>query len=1204
MVTGVANLKAGCLFRLREAVAPQIRPKNVTSDLRKSINLWDFLAIDERPLMIVDKQIAIANRYNSDIYESIVFKNQAFDRIAACMDVSGFLREVLDAKPASPLHLSGKTWGNYVLQDGNYIVITSEAAQCEETLNWTPAEGWRPSEAPSSSYLFQYVQTETSKYEVIKRDSIPPTNPVLDWTRKSSAPWVPEHYSEFQAVNWKDTAVGEMSGWSGSMRTVINTIMVHPYQMALYWGKEYVVIYNASYKDCVRRRHPHLLGQELAKGWKEAYDKIREHLDSCRRGISIIRSGDCAPVDRVDVDEECYFDWTLTPILEKAGNVGGVLWQQYEGTARILQDRRREMLRLLRQSTANARRTVDFWPAVLEAFDSNTIDTPFVALYEIVGDEARNLGTRGIPSGHSVAPRVIDIPAYAGLFASEIREALLDGKKKVKNNLLEYACMRLLARRGFKAPCSTAVVIPITSVCDSESFHSEAFIILGINPRRRMDDDYETWIDQIQDNISEYLAGVRNAEILVEQAMQEQLADVERRRASELSDKLREVEARLRGNELRFTELFKSIPVGLLEMDRDGAAILANAAWHEIMGVPKQGYETTWCESIHPDDRERCSRLIHAWPPNYTTISSRGHLPIEYRVMEKTDGVFNKHKVKWVVSEVLAVYDDNSKVLNGFYSTLTDITLLKLAETTQKMRADEALERTKQQERFIDMTCHELRNPLSAILQYAELILDRMDDHENQGISTIDDLADTITEACNTIILCIAHQRRIIDDILVTSKLDSGLVNVEPVDFQPEFYLRESVRMYQADAESKGIEMSFIVDQSFNDLNVKWLKGDPARIMQILSNLITNSIKFMSGRATKKLDVMVGVSLEEPTSVGEVQFDKNHSEDISAATSIVDNPQWGDGEIVYLIITVLDTGIGIEDDFQRILFSRFQQAPKTETKYGGSGLGLYICKNLVRLLGGSIDVASDKDCGAQFSFYVATRRGTKPEMEPEWLAQLSGRMANSPRNSRNTSQEPAKDSEHSPASPGSRRSSAINGFKILVVEDNVINQKVLRRQLEARGCVVFTANNGQEAVDFVRKSLSEQRAGSDAHEVEICFMDCEMPIMNGIDATKEIRRMQAVGVVSRHLPILGVSANVRGPKVQEMKDAGMDEIISKPFSIDELIRRAVMLVNAQYVESWSNEHAAELREAVGSVGLIIGEGSRKNSITEYSEHIH
>lgn len=88
-----------------------------------------------------------------------------------------------------------------------------------------------------------------------------------------------------------------------------------------------------------------------------------------------------------------------------------------------------------------------------------------------------------------------------------------------------------------------------------------------------------------------------------------------------------------------------------------------------------------------------------------------------------------------------------------------------------------------------------------------------------------------------------------------------------------------------------------------------------------------------------------------------------------------------------------------------------------------------------------------------------------------------------------------------------------------------------------------------------------------------------------------------------------------------MKDAGMvgamypflrlsvlielqDEIISKPFSIDELIRRAVMLVNAQYVESWSNEHAAELREAVGSVGLIIGEGSRKNSITEYSEHIH
>jgi len=326
--------------------------------------------------------------------------------------------------------------------------------------------------------------------------------------------------------------------------------------------------------------------------------------------------------------------------------------------------------------------------------------------------------------------------------------------------------------------------------------------------------------------------------------------------------------------------------------------------------------------------------------------------------MEMKDGVFNKDKVKWVVSEVLPDYGEDKLTLNGFHSTFTDITPLKLAEAAQKERADEALERTKQQgghssplssrgrylltpglaERFIDMTCHELRNPLSAILQYAELILDRMGDHKTKATETVGDLADTIVEACNTIVLCTAHQKRIIDDILVTSKLDSGLVRVEPIDFQPEFYLRESVRMYQADAESKGIKMSFIAEQSLTELDVQWLKGDPARVMQILSNLITNSIKFMSGQKTKKLDVKVGVSAEIPTTVGEIQFEKKSLEEITDATSVVTDSQWGDGDIVYLVITVLDTGIGITDNFRRDLFSRFQQAPKTETKYGGSGM--------------------------------------------------------------------------------------------------------------------------------------------------------------------------------------------------------------------------------------------------------------------------
>jgi signal transduction histidine kinase len=400
------------------------------------------------------------------------------------------------------------------------------------------------------------------------------------------------------------------------------------------------------------------------------------------------------------------------------------------------------------------------------------------------------------------------------------------------------------------------------------------------------------------------------------------------------------------------------------------------------------------------------------------------------------------------------------------------------------------------------MTCHELRNPLSAILQYSELILDIMDAHENEGSGSLD--IDTITEASNTIILCTTHQRRIIDDILVTSKLDSGLVIVEPVDFRPETYLNKSIGMYQADAQAKGVQMSFIVEDSYTNLKIQWLKGDPARVMQVLSNLITNSIKFTAGRETKRLDIRMGATLEEPASCGDVMFEK---EDDGSGVASVSGAQWGDGEIVYLTITVVDTGIGIPDDVQKTLFARFQQAPKTETKYGGSGrsfsiiffpllsdyrlvgLGLYICKTLVKLLGGSIGVASKDEHGAQFAFYVATRRGTKPDAEvenPGWFAQVTGRMTSSTRTvSRNTASQATSPPLHSPRP---RRPSEVTGFKILVVEDNLINQRVLKRQLESRGCTVWTANNGKEAVEFIEKSSLNCDAGPDADEIEICFM--------------------------------------------------------------------------------------------------------------------
>jgi len=185
--------------------------------------------------------------------------------------------------------------------------------------------------------------------------------------------------------------------------------------------------------------------------------------------------------------------------------------------------------------------------------------------------------------------------------------------------------------------CSTAIVIPILSRGDI--VRTEAFIVLGINTKKRLDDDYDIWLDQIQENISEYLAGVRSAEQVVQEAIRKQLADVEKRRASELSARLKEVKDQLRKKELRFTNMASAIPIGLIEMDSKGATIYTNDAWHEIMGIPRDRDEKTWVDVIHQDDREWWSKRLD------DAAKFEVNVPIEYRLVDTSKRYYNDQNV-------------------------------------------------------------------------------------------------------------------------------------------------------------------------------------------------------------------------------------------------------------------------------------------------------------------------------------------------------------------------------------------------------------------------------------------------------------------------------------------------------------------------------------------------------------------------------
>ena len=223
-----------------------------------------------------------------------------------------------------------------------------------------------------------------------------------------------------------------------------------------------------------------------------------------------------------------------------------------------------------------------------------------------------------------------------------------------------------------------------------------------------------------------------------------------------------------------------------------------------------------------------------------------------------------------------------------------------------------------------------------------------------------------------TILACCAHQKCIIDDVLSYSKLDSNLLVITPVKVEPARVMQDVHKMFEMDAQKAVIDFRARTDDSVDNLDIQWLMMDPSRVKQILINLISNAIKFTRSEAVRRITLIMSASLEAPSSDGAVQY-------APASRSVADNflaeHEWGSGEIVYLKFSISDTGRGLNLKEQEKLFHRFSQAsPKTHIEYGGSGLGLFITRQLTELQGGEVGVASEPEKGSTFAFYIRTRR--------------------------------------------------------------------------------------------------------------------------------------------------------------------------------------------------------------------------------------
>ncbi|RYU78862.1 PAS domain S-box protein [Hymenobacter persicinus] len=501
----------------------------------------------------------------------------------------------------------------------------------------------------------------------------------------------------------------------------------------------------------------------------------------------------------------------------------------------------------------------------------------------------------------------------------------------------------------------------------------------------------------------------------------------------------------LRQSEEKYRAIIENMNLGLLEMDLAWQVTYVNQAICDITGFSREDFINGLVMSrlVSPQDYG----LLQAKESRRQLGDSETY---ELAITSKNN------EPKWLLISAAPLYNDHHEV-HGTIVIALDITHQKQLENHLRAAKEQAEESVRAKELFLANMSHEIRTPMNAILGMGQLLAKTQLTHTQQTY-----LHAIATSGENLLV--------ILNDILDLSKIGANQLQLERIGFSVPGLLRQIDKSLHFKAEEKGLLFRVVADERLPAV----LLGDPYRITQVLLNLAGNALKF-----TERGSVQVACEL------------------VAATDSQVE-----------LHFQVEDTGIGIDAEFLADIFNEFSQEDSSVTrKFGGTGLGLSISRQLVQLMGGEIQIDSQKHRGTCIHFRLHLPIGQPTDLPQKTVVTASARER-------------------------------LRGQRVLLVEDNYFNRQIAKGFLHNAGLLVEEAENGALAVELARH-----------HVFDTILMDVQMPVMNGLEATAYLREQLGLGT-----PIIALTANAIKGEREKCLQAGMNDYLSKPFQEEDLLK--------------------------------------------------